>query len=159
MTFVEAFFTNRVLIAALLSSLIATLLKLLVGRWSKADVSRTLAYGGMPSSHAAFASGAAWAIGILEGFHSPLFGLGMAWTVIVVFDALGLRRAAGDHAKHINTLWEDLSLRKPGRKIAQDVKQLQEVLGHTPWEVAMGVLAGILTAIQTVRYWPPPPIS
>ncbi|MBC8514992.1 divergent PAP2 family protein [bacterium] len=149
-------FANKVLIAALLSALVATLLKVVTGKWSKAEVSRTLAYGGMPSSHSAFASGATWAIGMMNGFDSPLFGLSVAWTVLVVFDALGLRRAAGDHAKHINTLWQDLSARKPGKDIIKDVRQLQEVLGHTPLEVTMGILAGILTAVATVKYWPLP---
>lgn len=146
---------NSVLLSAVFASIAATLLKLLTGRWSREEVTRTLAYGGMPSSHSAFSFAAAWAVGMTEGFATPVFGLASAWAGLVVFDALGIRRTSGLHAQAINQIMDDLAHRRGRETILADFRRLQEVLGHTPMEVTMGILTGIVTALLTVPRWPP----
>lgn len=102
------------------------------------------AAGGMPSSHSALITATAYAIGLYHGFDSPLFALGVAIAMIVVYDAAGVRRQAGMHAQKINVLVQEL-LR--GHPISE--KQLREVIGHTPLEAAGGVLLGLVVA-QTI---------
>lgn len=146
--------SNPVVATGVISAIAATALKLLTGRWSRREVTRTLAYGGMPSSHSAFSFGAAWAAGLLLGFDSVVFGVAGMWAGLVVFDALGIRRTSGMHAQAINQLMDDLAHRQPKERILRDLGRLQEVLGHTPLEVAMGMITGIATSYLVVPTWP-----
>jgi len=97
--------------------------------------------GGMPSSHSALVSAAAMAAGLCLGFDSPLFGVATAFALIVIYDATGIRRQAGEHATLLNRIVEDL---QGGR--LPDGQALREVLGHTQWEAFWGVLLGIASA-------------
>ncbi len=95
--------------------------------------------GGMPSSHSAFVMSTAVSIGVLYGGRSPLFALAAVFALVVMYDAFNVRRAAGEHAKHINQMWEEL------REELQSVPAmeiLKESLGHTPLQVLMGALLG-----------------
>jgi uncharacterized protein len=139
---------NMVLIAAVLSWIIGQFLKapldyLLNKRWSWGII---LSPGGMPSSHSALVTSVTLAIGLQEGFASPLFALSFAIGMIVVYDAAGVRRQAGIHAERINELMKSLF---EGTGIPE--KELKEVLGHTPFEVITGVILGIV--ISLVLYW------
>ncbi len=96
--------------------------------------------GGMPSSHAALVAAAAHAIGLQQGFDSPLFGLAVVVAMIVMYDATGVRREAGEHAARLNRLLDEL---QQGHWHGQ---ALREVLGHTPWEVFGGLLLGLAVA-------------
>ncbi len=136
-------FHNDVLLSALVAWLTAQGLKVPMEylrshrwQWAMAFVA-----GGMPSSHSALILGATQAIGLHQGYDSPLFALGIVLSMIVTYDAAGVRRQAGKHAERINILFEELM-----RGQMPDEKELREVLGHTPLEVAGGVLWGIVVA-------------
>jgi acid phosphatase family membrane protein YuiD len=98
--------------------------------------------GGNPSSHSALVISAALAIGLFDGFGTPVFALAVALAMVVVYDAAGVRREAGKHAERINILIEELF---SGMAISE--QQLKEVIGHTPMEVLSGVLLGVATAV------------
>jgi acid phosphatase family membrane protein YuiD len=87
-------------------------------------------------------------IGLFLGYDSPLFALAVAITMIVIYDAAGVRRQAGMHAERINVLFEELL-----RGHIWDQKELREVLGHTPLEVAGGVLLGLVVATVNWLIW------
>jgi acid phosphatase family membrane protein YuiD len=97
--------------------------------------------GGMPSSHSALVTGIAHAIGLHEGFNTPIFALAATLAIIVVYDATGIRRQAGIHAALINAMIDDLTSGHPLKG-----EQLLEVLGHTPIEAFAGVLLGLIVA-------------
>ncbi len=102
--------------------------------------------GGMPSSHSALVTSITLAIGLLYGFDSPLFALAFAITMIVVYDAAGVRREAGRHAEKLNILVNELFSGQP-----LSDKQLKEVIGHTPAQVLVGVFLGVGTTL--LFYW------
>lgn len=141
-------FHNYVLIAAILSWIIGQFLKapldyVLNKRWSWGII---LSPGGMPSSHSALITSVTLAIGLQEGFGSPLFALAFAISMIVIYDAAGVRRQAGIHAERINKMMKSFF---EGTGIPE--KELKEVLGHTPFEVITGVILGII--ISVVIFW------
>jgi hypothetical protein len=134
---------NDILLSALVAWLTAQALKVPMEyfrsrRWQWAMM---LAAGGMPSSHSALIVGATQAIGLHQGYDSPLFALGVVISMIVTYDAAGVRRQAGKHAERINILFDELM-----RGQMPDEKDLREVLGHTPLEVVGGILWGIVVA-------------
>jgi acid phosphatase family membrane protein YuiD len=146
-----ALFQNRVLITMMTAWLLAQVIKipldyLYTRRWNWALL---LSVGGMPSSHSSLLTSATVAIGLYHGFDNPLFALGVAITMVVTYDAAGVRRQAGVHAQRINMLFNEF-LR--GHTI--DQKDLREVLGHTPLEVTGGVLFGIFVATAIWLIWP-----
>src|ERR1700716_2690105 len=98
--------------------------------------------GGMPSSHAAIVMGLTSAIGRLNGVTSAPFAIAIIFSVVVMYDAQGVRRAAGRQAAVLNRLVEDLfSLRQ-----FQD-DRLRELLGHTPFEVLVGAALGVAVGL------------
>lgn len=146
-----AVFENHVLITMLTAWLLAQIIKIPLDylysrRWNWALL---LSVGGMPSSHTSLLTSATVAIGLYHGFDNPLFALGVAITMVVTYDAAGVRRQAGIHAQRINMVFEELL-----RGHLMDQKELREVLGHTPLEVTGGVLFGILIAIVMWLIWP-----
>ena len=113
----------------------------------KLDFKRWWGSGGMPSSHSAFACSLATAIGLTEGVGSSLFALSIAFASVVMYDASGVRRAAGKQARIINQIIES-----EGKNINVQEK-LIELLGHTPLEVYVGAAVGIAMASILVRFW------
>ena len=97
--------------------------------------------GGMPSSHAAGAAALASSIGLEMGFSSVYFALAVAFAIVVMFDAQGVRRATGKQAQVLNKVMDDIYWQ--GR-IQED--RLRELIGHTPFEVIVGMLLGIIIA-------------
>ena len=91
----------------------------------------------MPSSHAASVAALSTAVGMEEGFRSTLFGATLFFSLIVMYDAAGLRRAAGRHAEVLNRLIDE-HFEHP----EQGAQKLMELLGHTPLEVLVGALLG-----------------
>jgi uncharacterized protein len=135
--------SNYVLIAAVVAWAIAQMIKVPVDylqhrRWNWAIL---LSPGGMPSSHAALVTAAAHAIGLFNGFNTPLFALAVVVAIVVVYDATGIRRQAGLQAALINAMIRDLASGNPLKS-----EKLREVLGHTPLEALGGVLLGLATA-------------
>ncbi|MGQ0601966.1 MAG: divergent PAP2 family protein [Anaerolineales bacterium] len=105
--------------------------------------------GGMPSSHSALMIGATVAIGLQEGFDSAIFAVAWVISMIVIYDATGVRRQAGDHARILNLMIDELFT---GHPLAE--KELKERLGHTPREVLGGVVLGLVTAIIFINAIP-----
>jgi uncharacterized protein len=93
--------------------------------------------GGMPSTHSALMSSITLSIGLFEGFNTTLFALAFALSMVVMYDATGIRRQAGIHAQKINILVNELF---SGQPISEE--QLKEVLGHSPLQVLMGLILG-----------------
>lgn len=104
----------------------------------KFNFKRILGAGGMPSSHSAVVTSLATMLGINEGFNSPIFGLAVIFAFVVMYDATGVRRAAGKQAKLLNKIVET-----PGLTNVEVTEKLQEVLGHTPVQVLVGAIIGI----------------
>jgi len=98
--------------------------------------------GGMPSSHTASTFALTTMVGIREGFKSPLFAVTAFFTFIVMYDAAGLRRAAGKQAQILNKIMEEFY---STGKIKEE--RLKELLGHTPFEVLVGAILGIILAL------------
>lgn len=105
----------------------------------KFDFKRILGAGGMPSSHSAVVCSLAVLIGKEYGFSSPIFALATVFAVVVMYDACGVRRAAGKQAKLLNKI-----ISTPGLTGVQVQERLVEVLGHTPVQVFVGALIGII---------------
>lgn len=103
----------------------------------KFNFKRILGAGGMPSSHSAVVVSLAFMIGKSQGFDTPLFALATIFSFIVMYDAAGIRRAAGKQAKLLNKLIET-----PGLTGVQVSERLVEVLGHTPTQVLVGAIIG-----------------
>jgi uncharacterized protein len=100
--------------------------------------------GGMPSSHSATMTGMATSVGLIAGFDSVVFSVALGVALVVMYDAAGVRRAAGKMAGILNKLVEEVYIaHNPGHVH----ERLRELLGHTPIEVMGGFLLGVLTAI------------
>lgn len=107
------------------------------------DWHRFFASGGMPSSHAATVCALAISCARVCGIGSPQFAICFFLAAIVMYDASGVRRAAGEHAKMLNQIMADLFSGDP----AYAEKALKEMIGHTPLQVIMGALLGILVGV------------
>ena len=141
---------NHSLLTAVVAWLLAQLLKppveyLRKGKWNWGYL---LSAGGMPSSHSSLMVGATVGIGLHAGFDTPVFALAVAMTMIVIYDAAGVRREAGRHAEKINILLNEFF---SGHPISE--KQLKEVIGHTPAQVLAGICLGVGTALLFYISW------
>ena len=110
-------------------------------RSGKLDFSYLLSTGGMPSAHSAMACSLATSIGINEGFSSVSFTIVAAFAAVVMFDAQSVRKAAGEQAKILNQILDELL-----HEHHLSEKKLKELLGHTRLEVLGGLLTGIAAA-------------
>lgn len=108
----------------------------------KFNFKRILGAGGMPSSHSAVVTSLTTMIGIEQGFDSPIFGLAVIFSFIVMYDAAGVRRAAGKQAKLLNKI-----VQTPNLSGMEVTEKLQEVLGHTPIQVIVGAIIGIIVGL------------
>jgi acid phosphatase family membrane protein YuiD len=135
---------NKILMTTLSAWIIAQTVKVTIGiiRQKKFDFRWFVGTGGMPSSHAAGASCLATAVGLEYGFNSVYFALAAAFALVVMFDAQGVRRASGRQARILNKITEDIYWQ--GRI---EESRLRELIGHTPFEVIVGFLLGVLIAI------------
>jgi acid phosphatase family membrane protein YuiD len=142
--FINEIMGNKVIVAGILGWTAAQFLKVITNgiMIKKFDLSRLIGSGGMPSSHSGFVMAVAVKTGMVAGFDSPIFAVAISFALIVMYDAAGVRRAAGHQAKVINQIINDLSHRKG---IQQD--KLKELIGHTPFEVIAGAILGIIIGI------------
>ncbi len=108
----------------------------------KFNFKRIMGAGGMPSSHSAVVAGLATLMGKYEGVGSPIFALALIVAFVVMYDACGVRRAAGKQAAMLNKLIET-----PGLTGMQVSERLVEVLGHTPIQVFVGALIGLIAGL------------
>lgn len=134
---------NKIFMTTLSAWFIAQTIKVTIGiiRQKKFDFRWFVGTGGMPSSHTAGASCLATAIGLEHGFNSAYFALAASFAIVVMFDAQGVRRAAGKQARILNKITEDIYW---GGRI--DETRLRELIGHTPVEVIAGFLLGVVIA-------------
>jgi len=147
---------NEPLVTALIAWGVAALLKVLIEavKSRQIDWERLLGPGGMPSTHTTPVIACATSIGLIAGFGSTLFALAAVLCFVVAYDAAGIRRHAGDQAKAINSLIQDLTKVKPykGQDLPDffkrwNIEELETLLGHNPLEVAVGIILGIFTAL------------
>jgi acid phosphatase family membrane protein YuiD len=115
-------------------------------RYHKINFRLFVGSGGMPSSHSALVSCLATTIGLETGWDSPIFLLAVGMALIIMTDAAGVRRAAGQQAKILNEIVDDLYSSKPFPQ-----KRLKELLGHTPVQVFVGAFLGIGVAFLIYR--------
>lgn len=140
---IQALLSNRAIFVPALAWFIAQSIKVVsvIIKERKLDFTRFVGSGGMPSSHASFIVSLATVVGKTEGWHSNMFGIAFAVAIIVMYDAAGVRRAAGKQAEVLNKLMNSLNDR------VQFDESLKELLGHTPFEVVMGAVLGILIGL------------
>ena len=108
----------------------------------KFNFKRIMGAGGMPSSHSAVVAGLATLIGKYQGVDTPIFAVSLIVAFVVMYDACGVRRAAGKQAELLNKLIET-----PGLTSVQVSERLVEVLGHTPIQVFVGALIGVIAGL------------
>jgi hypothetical protein len=141
-------------ISAFLAGGAAQILKFVIGSWRarRMDLSYLAGAGGMPSSHSALVSALATAVGLTEGFDAPDAMIAVGFGLLVLCDAMTLRRAAGEHAKLLNRIVVKLNdgLDEADRLEAE---RLRERLGHSRREVLAGMVFGIAVAFFVCAVW------
>jgi acid phosphatase family membrane protein YuiD len=105
---------------------------------TKKAATELIGYGGLPSNHSTIVCSMAALIGLREGLDNPAFGVAITLAFIVMLDAASLRRQVGKHASALNQLNRDDNPAAP---------QLRERMGHTPVEIAAGIVVGVLVAL------------
>lgn len=136
--------SNKVFWTVVLSGLVAQGLKIITAliRKEKFSFSWIIDTGGMPSSHSSVVVSFAVCMGKELGYSSPFFALGILFAMITMFDAQTWRRSIGTQAKILNKIMDDLHEKK---KIGEN--RLKELVGHTPVEVFMGALVGLISTL------------
>ncbi|HJJ16452.1 MAG TPA: divergent PAP2 family protein [Clostridiaceae bacterium] len=108
----------------------------------KFNFKRILGAGGMPSSHSAVVTSLATLIGKNIGVGTPMFAMALIFAFVVMYDAAGVRRAAGKQARLLNKIVET-----PGLSGLEVSERLVEVLGHTPLQVVVGAVIGVVAGL------------
>lgn len=141
----EQFLNNKVFFVVLFAWVFSCVLKgfLVWLKDKKLDMTRFMGPGGMPSSHSTIVTALAICVGIKSGFDSTEFVICCVLALVVMYDASGIRRAAGQQAKMINMIidtWEETD------PLEKQIR-LKELLGHTPLEVIAGACLGAVIAV------------
>jgi len=137
--------TYDILLLPIISGIISQFLKLAIkSNKRKINFQSLIAYSGMPSSHSAMIISLATIIGLEQGLSSPLFALAIILAIIIIRDALGLRRYLGQHGKILNILVKDLG---NDQVLDEKYPHLTENIGHTPLQVIIGGLIGGLISL------------
>lgn len=138
-------FGNKLFDIVFIALFTAQVLKVIISLFieKKINFRKFLDTGSMPSSHTSSVVSLTTAIGIREGLQSPLFSLSVVFAVVVMYDATGVRRAAGKQASVLNKIVSNLKKRE-GYAIIEE--NLKEFLGHTPLEVFGGAVLGVIVA-------------
>ena len=144
-------FGNRILDVALIACFAAQFYKVFSPLFKGRGASwvRLFQTGGMPSSHASTVVALATSLALLKGMRSVEFAISMVFSSIVLYDATGIRRAAGEHAKALNRLVKSIEHKDDFEKIEANFK---EFLGHTPLEVFWGCVLGLIIGIAFRGY-------
>jgi uncharacterized protein len=134
-----------ILVLPLLAGFISQFAKYLIKSNNyKLDWRNMMSYSGMPSSHAAIVVSLASIVGLEAGIGSPLFSISLIQAVIVIRDALGIRRYLEQHSKVINIMVKEL---KDDRILEEKYPHLLEKIGHTPSQVIAGALLGFMVSL------------
>lgn len=145
MNFFEQLIKNEVLVCSVVAYFVAQILKVFTTLWRDGEfrLSTIVSSGGMPSSHSSTVVALAIGCGRKFSWASPFFAICFILAAIVMYDATGVRRAAGEQAKLLNHLVADLFSGDPN----YSQKALKELIGHTPFQVTMGALLGLLIGL------------
>jgi hypothetical protein len=145
----DEFLSNKLIWIPFAASLLAQVLKMFY-YWKKnhkVNFRHLTEAGGMPSSHSALVSSLATVVGIKDGLDSSSFAISIIFAFIVMYDAAGVRQAAGKQAKVLNKIINELSHKYYFRE-----EHLRELIGHTPVEVISGCFLGILVSLILMKY-------
>lgn len=149
MSNIRELFSNYLFMCAVISwfsaQFIKTLLVLIIQR--RLVLERMFGAGGMPSAHSATVTALTIASARACGLGSTEFAFAFVLAAVVIYDAMGVRRAAGEHAKVINKIVRISNSDDYEGNNIEDVEELKESLGHTPLEVLGGVLLGMMIAM------------
>ncbi len=140
----KEFLHNKILITTLSVWAIAQTIKVILGvvREKRFNFKWFIGTGGMPSSHAAGATALATSCGLERGFDSVEFALAAVFALVTMFDAQGVRRSAGQQAKLLNQILDDIYWKGKIESV-----KLFELIGHSPLQVLAGGLLGIFSAL------------
>jgi len=136
----------EVLTTGLLSAFFAQVIKfcIFIIKSRKINFKIFTTTGGMPSAHSAGVMGLSTSVGLISGFDSIVFAVALGFSLVTMYDAAGIRRAAGKTATCLNRMMDDF--------YKHDVQaiggKLKELLGHTPLEVFVGAIFGVLFALS-----------
>ncbi len=146
MEFITELLHNRIFVSAALGWMVAQVLKTIIHMiLTKQFVAeRMVGSGGMPSSHSATVCALATATGMECGAGSPEFAITIMLAIIVMYDAMGVRRETGKQGRVLNEMLEIFT--NMGKEISPE-KRLKEFVGHTPLQVLMGAILGIAIAV------------
>ena len=138
---------NRILIAGILGWASAQVLKTIIYTIMNRsfNLERLVGDGGMPSGHSATVTAMAVSCGILYGFDSFQFAISTILAIIVMHDAMGVRRVTGKQSEVLNELVDIFATEHPEEMFTDE--KLKELVGHTPLQVAAGFLLGVITAL------------
>ena len=155
---VKAFIENPIVLSAFTSWFLAQVVKAAImlltvnrrrgtGRVRRREILETIAWrtGGMPSSHAALVSALTTSLAFKEGFQSNLFAVSFFFSLIIMRDAMGVRRSSGIQGKSLNSLGRNLV-----ERFGVEYHPVKEVQGHAPLEVVVGALMGVFIAAAYV---------
>jgi len=137
-------FSNKLLVIPLLACFLAQIIKVSVDTIANQKFSfrYIVSTGGMPSAHSALVGALATGIGQSLGWSSPEFAIATIFAVIVMYDAAGVRQAAGKQARILNQIMDEFLRHEDFNE-----ERLKELLGHTPFQVLVGLLLGILSSL------------
>lgn len=138
-------FHNQILLVSLLACVIAQGLKAIIElfRDGKISLRYLVSSGGMPSAHSALVGALATGVGLETGWSSPEFAIASLFAVIVMYDAAGVRQAAGKQARILNQILDEMF--QEGKEFNEE--RLKELIGHTPFQVVVGLSLGICIAV------------
>ena len=141
--------TNPVLLVPGSAWIIAQVAKAVINAIvnKKFSLDRLVGDGGMPSGHSATVTALAMMCGLTEGFGSTVFGLSMIFAIVVMHDAMGVRREAGKHARSIISIVEQLNDYFSEHDDKIKTEKLKVLVGHTPLQVVVGSLLGAAIAL------------
>jgi len=146
----RSIFDNYILLSAVVAGSMAQIIKVIITFFTEKKIiwERLIETGGMPSAHSAAVSALTVSLAMTYGWDSPFVAISCVFAYIVMYDATGVRQAAGKHAKVINELIDELShLFDEGFQ----PKTLKTLLGHTLPQVFIGALLGILVAVLMMQ--------
>lgn len=138
------------IIVSLVAIVTSQIIKFLVEtiKYKKVNIVRLLdGSGGMPSSHSALVSSLTTTILLIYGVDSPLFAISLVFSIVVMYDAMGIRYETGKQAEVLNEIAEKMKL----FDVRKEIKRLKEQVGHKPIEVLAGMLLGIVISIIIVN--------
>lgn len=142
--------SNKPLIAAIIAWALAQLIKVILDSIfsRKLSLKSLVASGGMPSSHSSLVSALTTVIAIQYGLGSAYFAIAAVLSMVVMYDAFNVRRAAGEQAKAINKIFKALM----ENNFITDEKAMKEILGHSPLQVLAGFFLGLITGFIVMKF-------